>query len=160
MPAHRAGKAGVMIMYQRILVPIDGSATSERALQEAIELAAGKAQLRLVYVIEEAYTLDVEGYAFVDYAAIQEAVRHTGERALAQAAEKVRQSGMTAETALLEATGERVASVIDGEARRWSADLIVIGTHGRSGLSRLLLGSVAEGVVRGASVPVLLVRAE
>jgi nucleotide-binding universal stress UspA family protein len=56
--------------------------------------------------------------------------------------------------------GERIASVIEGEARRWQADLIVIGTHGRSGLSRLLLGSVAEGVVRVASVPVLLVRAE
>ena len=147
-------------MYQRILVPIDGSATSERALQEAIKLAAGTAQLRLVYVIEEAYPLDAEGYAFIDYAALQEAVRRTGKRALAQAAEKVRKSGVAAETALLEAAGERVASVIDGEAQRWLADLIVIGTHGRSGLSRLLLGSVAEGVVRGASAPVLLVRAE
>ncbi|MDE2118447.1 MAG: universal stress protein [Betaproteobacteria bacterium] len=147
-------------MYQRILVPIDGSATSERALHEAIKLAAGKAQLRLVYVIEEVYPLDAEGYAFIDYAALQEAVRHTGERALAQAAEKVRKSGVVAETALLEAAGERVAKVIDGEAMKWKAGLIVIGTHGRSGLSRLLLGSVAEGVVRGASVPVLLVRAE
>ena len=146
-------------MYQRILVPIDGSATSECALQEAIKLAAGKAQLRLIYVVEEVYLLDAEGYALIDYAALREAVRHTGERSLVQAAEKVRQSGMTAETALLEVTGERVASVIDGEAKRWPADLIVIGTHGRSGLSRLLLGSVAEGVVRGASVPVLLVRA-
>lgn len=147
-------------MYQRILVPIDGSATAERALQEAIKLAAGKAQLRLVYVIEEAYPLDAEGYAFIDYSALQEAVRKTGERTLAQAAEKVRRSGMTAETALLEAAGEHIAAVIDGEARSWAADLIVIGTHGRSGLSRLLLGSVAEGVARGVSVPVLLVRAE
>ena len=147
-------------MYQRILVPIDGSATSERALQEAIKLADRKAQLRLVYVIEEVYPLDAEGYAYIDYAALQEAVRKTGERTLAQAAEKVRRSGMTAETALFDVPGERVASVIDGESLNWKADLIVIGTHGRSGLSRLLLGSVAEGVVRGASVPVLLVRAE
>ena len=148
-------------MYQRILVPIDGSAAAEHALQEAIKLAAGKAQLRLVYVIEEkTYPLDAEAYAFIDYAALQEAVRHTGERALAQAAEKVRRSGMTAETALLDVPGERVASVIDSEALNWAADLIVISTHGRSGLSRLLLGSVAEDVVRGASVPVLLVRTE
>ena len=145
-------------MYQRVLVPIDGSATSERALQEAITLAAGEAQLRLVYVIEEIYPLDAEGYAYIDHAALQEAVRKTGERTLVQAAEAVRRSGMTAETALLEAAGERVAAVIDGEALNWKADLIVIGTHGRSGLSRLLLGSVAEDVVRGASVPVLLVR--
>ena len=147
-------------MYQRILVPIDGSATSERALQEAIKLAAGKAQLRLVYVVEEAYPLDAEGYAYIDYEALQEAVRKTGERTLAQAAVKVRRSGITVETTLLDVPGERVASVIDNEALKWKADLIVIGTHGRSGLSRLLLGSVAEDVVRGASIPVLLVRAE
>jgi nucleotide-binding universal stress UspA family protein len=147
-------------MYQRILVPIDGSKTAERALHEAVKLAAGKAKLRLVYVIEAIYPLDAEGYAYIDYEALQEAVRSTGERTLAQAVETVRRSGITAETALLEEPGERVANVIDDEAVSWKADLIVIGTHGRSGLGRLLLGSVAEGVVRGASVPVLLVRAE
>ena len=147
-------------MYQRILVPIDGSPTSERSLQEAIKLADGKAQLRLVYVIEEVYQLDAVGYTLIDHAALQEAVRKTGERALAKAAEKVQRSGMTAETALLEVLGRRVADVIDSDALDWKADLIVIGTHGRSGLNRLLLGSVAEDVVRGTSVPVLLVRAE
>ena len=147
-------------MYQRILVPIDGSDTSARALQEAIKLADSAALLRLVYVLEEVYALDAEGYAFIDYAALQQAVRRTGERTLALAAEKVRRSGKRSETALLEADGQRIASVIESEARHWQADLIVIGTHGRSGLNRLLLGSVAEGVVRVASVPVLLVRAE
>ena len=147
-------------MYQRILVPVDGSATSVRALQEAIKLAGGKAQLRLVHVIEQIYPLDTEGYAYIDHTALQEAVRHTGERVLAQAAEETRRLGVAAEIVLLEASGERVAAVIGGEARNWPADLIVIGTHGRSGLSRLLLGSVAEGVARGAPVPVLLVRSE
>ncbi|MDO8263360.1 MAG: universal stress protein [Gallionella sp.] len=146
-------------MYQRILVPIDGSATSERALQEAIKLAAGKAQLRLIYVIEEGYPLDAEGYAFINYADLQEAFRQTGERALAKAADIVRRSGMTAETAVLDVPGEHTANVIDSDALSWKADLIVIGTHGRSGVGRLLMGSVAEHVVRGASVPVLLVRA-
>jgi nucleotide-binding universal stress UspA family protein len=107
-----------VIMYQRILVPIDGSATAERALQEAIGLAAGRAQLRLVYVIEDVYPLDAEGFAYIDYEALQQAVRSTGERTLAQAAEKVRRSGITAETALLDVPGERVAGVIDNEALR------------------------------------------
>lgn len=129
-------------------------------MQEAVKLAAGKAQLRLVYVIEEVYPLDAEAYAYIDYAALQTAVRKTGERTLAQAAEQVQRSGITAETALLDVPGKRVASVIDGEAMKGKADLIVVGTHGRSGLSRLLLGSAAEDVVRGASVPVQLVRAE
>jgi len=147
-------------MYQRILVPVDGSATSGRALQEAIRLSGGQARLRLAYVLEEILALDTEGYAFINYATLQEAVRLTGERALARAAEIAKQSGTTAETVLLAANGQRISSVIVDEARKWQADLIVIGTHGRSGLSRLLLGSVAEGVVRAAPVPVLLVRAE
>jgi len=149
-----------MTIYQRILVPIDGSAASERALQEAIKLADGKARLRVIYVLEEILPLNAEDYTYIDYAALQETARQAGERALAQAAAKAQPPGITAETALLEASGEHIASVIKDDALHWQADLIVIGTHGRSGLSRLLLGSVAEGVVRGASVPVLLVRAE
>jgi nucleotide-binding universal stress UspA family protein len=147
-------------MYQRILVPIDGSETSERALQEAIKVADREARLRLVYVLEEIYLLDAEGYAYVDIATLQEAMRHSGERTLALAAEKARQADIKVETALLDARGKRIANVIESDARHWQADLIVIGTHGRSGLNRLLLGSVAEGVVRVAPVPVLLVRAE
>ncbi|HCI14432.1 MAG: universal stress protein [Gallionellales bacterium GWA2_60_142] len=145
-------------MYQRILVPIDGSETAERALREAIKLADGKAQLRLLHVVEEVYPLDAEGYAFIDYAALRDVARSSGERLLAKAGETARQAGAAVETSLLEAEGERVANVIDADARNWPADLIVIGSHGRSGFSRLLFGSVAEGVVRGASVPVLLVR--
>lgn len=147
-------------MYQRILVPIDGSETSRRALQEAIKLGDSAAQLRLVYVVEEIYSRATEGYDFIDYDALQKAARSSGERMLAQAAEKVQQSGKRAEVGLLDNNGQRIASVIETEAKRWQADLIVIGTHGRSGLSRLLLGSVAEGVLRIASVPVLLIRAE
>jgi nucleotide-binding universal stress UspA family protein len=146
-------------MYQRILVPIDGSPTSEHALQEAIKLADGKSRLRLIYVIEATYPLDAVAYTLIDHAALQEAIRKTGERALAKAAEKVQRSGMTAETELLDVPAERVSAVIDSDALNWKAHLIVIGTHGRSGLNRLLLGSVAEEVVRGTSLPVLLVRA-
>jgi len=145
-------------MYQRILVPIDGSDTAERALREALKLADGKAQLRLLHVVEEIYPLDAEGYAFIDYAALRDVARSSGERLLAKAGEMASQAGAAVDTLLLEAEGERVASVIDREAENWPADLIVIGSHGRTGFNRLLFGSVAEGVVRGASVPVLLVR--
>ncbi len=67
---------------------------------------------------------------------------------------------MAAETALLDEHGELIALVIIDDALNWNADLIIIGTHGRSELNRLLLGSVAEGVVRGASILVSLVRAK
>ncbi len=146
-------------MYQRILVPVDGSSTSDNALQEAIKLINGHpAQLRLVHVVEDLQFLDTEGY--VDYAELRDLTRKIGERALAKAKQRVQQADITVETSLLEANGERIARVIDGEAKSWSADLIVIGTHGRSGFNHLLFGSVAEGVVRGTSVPVLLVRGE
>lgn len=146
-------------MYKRILVPIDGSSTSDRALQEAIKLIDTQpAQLRLVHVVDDLQFLDAEGY--VDYAELRELTRKIGQRALDKAEEIARQADITVESALLEANGERIAQVIDAEAENWSADLIVIGTHGRSGFSHLLFGSVAEGVVRGASVPILLVRSE
>jgi nucleotide-binding universal stress UspA family protein len=146
-------------MYKRILVPIDGSSTSDRALQEAIKLIdAQPVQLRLVHVIDDLQFLNAEGY--VDYAELRELTRKIGERALARAEKIARQADITVDTSLLEANGERIAHVIDAEATSWAADLIVIGTHGRSGFSHLLFGSVAEGVVRGASVPVLLVRSE
>ncbi len=145
-------------MYRRILVPVDGSPVSERALQEAITLAGGAAQFCLVHVLEEIYLMEPEGYAQIDMSNVQQALRQSGERMLATAAAKVQQSGASAETRLVEASGARVPNLIESEARQWHADLIVLGTHGRSGLDRLLLGSVAEGVARVASVPVLLVR--
>jgi len=144
-------------MYRHILVPVDGSATSERALREALELARQQAaELELVYVMED--VLFLENEAYINYEEVQRSARKGGEKTLAQAQALVRQAGMTAEQRLLEARGERIANVIIEEARRWPADLIVIGTHGRSGFSRILFGSVAEGVVRTAPIPVLLVR--
>ncbi|HET7877050.1 MAG TPA: universal stress protein, partial [Methylomirabilota bacterium] len=76
----------------------------------------------------------------------------------AKAGARAREAGVAVEPALLESDGRRVAAVVVDEARWWEADLIVVGTHGRRGLDRLLLGSVAEGVVRAAPVTVLLVR--
>lgn len=147
-----------MATYRRILVPINGGATSSRALHEALRLADALTRLRLVYVLEEVFLLDTGSHASVDYPELEEAVQLSGKQALAQAAEKVRQAGVTPETAALESNGKRTATVIGNEAGQWNADLIVIGTHGRSGLIRLLLGCVAEEVARSASVPVLLVR--
>ncbi len=144
-------------MYQHILVPVDGSATSDRALQEAIRLARQQsAQLELVHVVEDIRLLDSDSY--INYTEMQETLRNSGKKTLAHAQMVVQLAGMGAEINLLEAHGKRIASIIVEEAERWPADLIVIGTHGRSGFSRVLFGSVAEGVVRTAHIPVLLIR--
>lgn len=146
-------------MYQRILVPINGSSTSERALQEAIKLANGKAQIRLVYVVEEILTIGSEGLDYANNAVLQEAAKKAAADTLAIAADRVSKSGAKVDTVLVDELGQGVIDVINNEAQNWNADLIVIGTHGRTGLTRLLLGSVAEGVVREAAMPVLLIRA-
>lgn len=144
-------------MYQKILVPVDGSTTSNCALQEAIKLAQHHhAQLELVHVFEDILYWVDESY--INYAELQETIRESSEKIMTEAQALVQQAGLTAETKLLEAKGQRIANVIVAEAEHWQADLIVIGTHGRSGFSRLLLGSVAEGVVRTATMPVLLIR--
>ena len=146
-------------MYQRILLPSDGSPTSQRALEEALGLArqVGQgAQLELLHVVEIILFPDSEIY--FNYAELQKIMRSSGEKILAQAEKMVRRAGIAVQKRLLEADGERIATVIVEEARRWPADLIVIGTHGRSGFSRILFGSVAEGVVHTAVVPVLLIR--
>jgi nucleotide-binding universal stress UspA family protein len=144
-------------MYQRILVPVDGSETSSAALQEAIKLAQQMgAQLKLVHVIENARVFDAEG--MVGYETLRDIATHSGKQILARAQQMTAEAGLEAETVLLEAGSDRNESVIVAEAQQWAAEIIVIGTHGRSGISRLLFGSVAEGVVRGATMPVLLIR--
>ncbi len=146
-------------MYQRILVPVDGSKTSSIALQEAVKLAQQHgARIKLVHVIEDVRFFDAEG--MIDYTTLQDMSKRSGEQALSQAKELAQRSGITAETELLESGGERVENVIIAECKRWLADLVVIGTHGRSGVSRILFGSVAEGVVRSATTPILLIRGE
>jgi nucleotide-binding universal stress UspA family protein len=143
-------------MYKRILVPIDGSPTSIRGLDEAIALAKlCGANLRLVHVLDrvafpagETYTIDVFGL-----------LREAGERIVQQAKERAAAAGLDASTFLSEVLPGRVCDVVVEQVKEFGADLIVLGTHGRRGVSRLLVGSDAEQIVRVAPVPVLLVRA-
>ncbi len=146
-------------LYQRILVPVDGSPTSNRALQEALIIAKQQeAQLALINVLEDVWYVDNESY--INYAELQKSIYSMGEKILAQAKDAALQAGINATVKILEARGDRIANLIISEAKRWPADLIVIGTHGRSGFSHMLFGSVAEGVVRTAPAPVLLIRGE
>jgi nucleotide-binding universal stress UspA family protein len=157
-------------MYQRILVAIDGSATSELALKEAVLLAMEQdATLRVAHVIDDtvAYTYTAvltphelaERQAELPRGAIQ-LLRRFGEDVLSRAAAAARALGANPETTLLTAVeaGGRIYDAIEQEAVRWPADLVVIGTHGRRGFRRLILGSVAEGLIRITTKPVLLVR--
>jgi nucleotide-binding universal stress UspA family protein len=148
-------------MYKKILVAVDGSSTSSAALGEAIGLAkGGQATLRLLHVVDSPYAYPDVMYGHVagDLEELRRAWRKAGLEILDEAVAQARQAGLEPETRLLESNGMRVSGAIVEEARQWGADLLVVGTHGRRGLDRLLLGSVAEGAARTAPVSVLLVR--
>lgn len=147
-------------MSKRILVPVDGSRPSNRGLAEAIKMARSqKARLCLLHVVDEravAFSPEAGG-VYLDR--LLNVMRESGKKILAQAADAARARGVKASTVLVENITRTVADVVVAHARKWHADLIVIGTHGRRGVSRLVMGSDAEGVVRTTPVPVLLVRA-
>lgn len=145
-------------MYQRILVPVDGSHTSTLGLQEAIRIAIDqRARLRLINVVDElVVTQNFDG--FINAGDLFDALRDAGKKAIQKALALTRKHDIKADASIYETLGGRVADVIVREAKKWKADLIVMGTHGRRGFNRVVLGSDAEAVLRATPVPVLLVR--
>lgn len=145
-------------MYQHILVPIDGSKTAEQGLREAIRLAVDqKARLRLLYVIDD-FAMLVELSSVTSFDASLQKLRDYGQQLLSGAQKLASESGVQASPVLREIIEGRIANTVVDEARTSACDLIVMGTHGRRGFSRMALGSDADLVVRMSPVPVLLVR--
>ncbi|MFT4905571.1 MAG: nucleotide-binding universal stress UspA family protein [Natronomonas sp.] len=140
-------------MYDRILLPTDGSEASSRAIEQAIGLATETgAEIHALFVVED---IPYAPEMMDDEVAAQ--LRSVGEEALTAIREQAEEAGVDVVAALEE--GAPHTTIIDySEAE--NVDLIVMGTHGRSGLDRYLLGSVTERVVRTAEVPVLTVRME
>jgi len=142
-------------MYRRILVPVDGSETSNRAVVAALQMARENGgRVRLVHALDELAYLS--GYEYS--ADLLKAARDQGARVLEDAQAMARSADVTADGKLVETAGRRLGELVAEEARSWEADLVVVGTHGRRGMSRILLGSGAEQVLRLAPVPVLAVR--
>ena len=146
------------MVYKRILVPVDGSPTSMAGLREALRLAKNqKAKVRLINIVDELMIFS-SSEAGLNIEPIIESMKRAGKRVLGRATKLAAAQGIRSETELWENATGRVAEVLIGRAKRWRADLIVMGTHGRRGVNRLMLGSDAELVVRNSPVPVLLVR--
>lgn len=147
-------------MYRKILVAVDGSATSKKALTEAIRMAGysgGRSELRLIHVLDEmAYFTAFDPYA--QSGQLISVMREAGEKILAEALAITQSAGVTADTLLIDRFGDRLGETMAHEATQWKADLLVVGTHGRRRLKRMILGSGAEQIIRLAPIPVLLVR--
>lgn len=151
-------------MFKRILVPIDGSPPSNLGLREAVKMAKDqKATLCLLHVLDQrVITQGLDGMTYLSAEYVDEyiaALRKEGKAILAKAGAQVNKNRIKCQTVLVETIGKPVAEVIIDQARKCRADLIVLGTHGRRGLTRIVLGSDAEGVVRAARIPVLLMHA-
>lgn len=143
--------------YQNILVPVDGSETSFAAVAKAAELAkAFGSKINVVQVL----TLDP--YIAAEYITANqtndliERARASIVKTLEEAKQKFTEQGVEAETKLLE--GQVIAREISNAAKELNADLIVIGSHGRTGLKKLFLGSVAQSILSEGTTPVLVVR--
>lgn len=147
-------------MYKKILVPVDGSPTSNLGLDEAIKLAQlTGATIKLLHVIDLMSIAMAPDTGAVLTTQMVQLLTDGGQQVLAGAEARVKSAGLSVETELIESPAVRVCDQVVDEARRWRAELIVIGTHGRRGVGRLMIGSDAEQIARRAPAPVLLVRA-
>lgn len=143
-------------MYKRLFVADDGSEAGAAALNEAIGLAKREgSELHIVFV---AFYPKTFGHPIVNLAAVEEALEEEGRSILEGAAAKAQAAGVAASTSMVAAAREPIAATLIAEATKWQADLIVMGTHGRHGFGRAVLGSVAESLLRTTPLPVLLVR--
>jgi len=138
---------------KKILVPTDFSDYSDQAMQYATMLARTfKARILLIHVIESLIYTVTDTFIVTDHFV---ALKTIAEPLLENARKKIQKKGLRVETNLL--TGVPYREILN-KARRIGADVIVMGTHGRTGVEHLLLGSVAEKVVRLATCPVVTVR--
>lgn len=146
-------------MYKRILVPVDGSETSNKALRAALQMAKESGgSVRIVHLIDaSAYMSGPAGYLSFP-SDLPGAMRGAGNKVLEDAADLAKAAGVEAETHMFDSFDGRLADVVSDAALQWKADLIVVGTHGRRGVGRVLLGSGAEQILRLSPVPVLVIR--
>lgn len=149
-----AGSELAMIRFRHILVPVDFEASSKRALEVATDLALKfEAKLTLFHA------WDTPAYAYANFYVpgdLWSLLEEAAKKQLCETLVEVRKRVPHADSVLVYGpAGFEILKAIERE----DVDLVVLGTHGREGLSRVLLGSVAEKVVRGSSVPVLTIRA-
>jgi nucleotide-binding universal stress UspA family protein len=146
-------------MYQRILLPVDGSPTSNAGLAEAIKLAKlTGARVRVVHVMDEtAFLMGGDSFSAIS-GDVFTLLKEAGLAVLEAARVTIDAAGIPVDAALFDNLGSRLCDRVTEQVEEWGADVVVLGTHGRRGVGRMLMGSDAEQIVRTATVPVLLVR--
>ncbi|MHB1948082.1 MAG: universal stress protein [Gammaproteobacteria bacterium] len=146
-------------MYKTILVAVDGSDTSKLALQEAIKVAKNLGSKLYILHIADEYISNWLG-ASIDVSKYQDSIRQYGKDILQAMEDQARKAGVDATCQLIEFSDDnsRISEQILDYVDACRAELLVIGTHGKRGVRRILIGSVAEEVIHTIGIPVLLVR--
>ncbi|TWF35302.1 nucleotide-binding universal stress UspA family protein [Chitinophaga polysaccharea] len=138
---------------KKILIAIDGGVLSEKIAQKGYELAKEAAtEVALVYVVDTEITTGEGGYTTSD---LINTYKEEGKEIL----ERLKRKLSNKDIWIFTEVGNPAKTIIK-LANEWDANMIVIGTHGRTGLNHLLMGSVAEHVIRHATVPVLVISAK
>lgn len=146
-----------MPLFKKILVPIDGSDTSDKAMRMALDMTReALGTVRFVHVMED----DLYWRTYEFSADLRNFAHDHAKQLLQTAMDAASAMGVNAESQVLDQPGQRLGESVADEAADWGADLVVLGTHGRRGLGRVLLGSGAEQVIRLCPVPVLVVRGD
>ncbi|MFB6218321.1 MAG: universal stress protein [Halobacteriaceae archaeon] len=142
-------------MYDDILVPTDGSEGVQRAIDHGIDLAAlTDATVHALFVVD---TAEATAVPDAEWLTVEGALEEAGERAVADVADRARERGVDVTTEVRHgAPHEGIVAYADEH----DVDLVVMGTHGRSGIDRVILGSVTENVIRETERPVLVQRIE
>ena len=148
-----------MSVYKKVFVPIDDSRASLLALKEAIKIAKlCEAKIFLIHVIDLAQ-FSWGGAAYVQSGGdLKKETQDVGDKVLEHAREMLKEENIAFEESILQTLGDKVANLLAQEAVNSQCDLIVMGTHGWTGVMHLLMGSVAEGVLRQSEIPVMMVR--
>jgi nucleotide-binding universal stress UspA family protein len=150
-----------MTRFHQILVPVDGSPPSEKALSEAIRLGSvSGAKLILLHVLDDLPDASSAALLKPDFSDLHARKREVAEQLLVKLGAKVLAQGLPLECVVITQGAGRVFEYVVEQALAAHADLIVVGSHGRHGPARALLGSDAEQIIRHAPVPVLVVRAD
>jgi nucleotide-binding universal stress UspA family protein len=148
-------------MYRTILVPVDGSPAATAGLDEAIRIARHiGARLHLMNIVDDTAFPDTDSSEAAHAAALelQNVFREGGEKVLRQAQARAEAAGVIAASALVRSEAHDLQSLVAAQAEHSGADLIVLGTHGHRGLSRVFMSNDAGHLLNVVRVPVLLVR--
>ena len=146
-------------MYKRILAPVDASPASAAGLLEAVRFAKDqRARLRIVHIVDESVLIQYPESVDITGKMLETFVSD-GKKTLRDAVALARRHGIKPEHVLYKTLEGALADVILKEAKKWRADIVVMGTHEQGNVRHFFLGSHAETIARSTRLPVLLIHA-